>query len=133
MGPSQDARSSRKCKACRVVLTPDSLANAFNFPLLCDQLPLPVHSPAVCYAICAKITAGSALLQELNELLETEIGRCEGLLEAEADRSKCKWPILTMARLLELRDSLHVQQTGRGPTLTEVLYDVVIFAASHLL
>ena len=92
-----------------------------------------MHSPDDCFATCAKITTGSALLQELNELLTKEIGRCEGLLEAEADRSKCKWPILTMARLLELRDSLHVQQTGIGPTLTEVLYDVAIFAASHLL
>lgn len=46
-------------------------------------------------------------LQELRELLEREIDRCEALLEAEADRSKCKWPILTMARLLELRESIH--------------------------
>lgn len=46
--------------------------------------------------------------------MEREIGRCEGLLEAEADRRNCKWPILTMARLLELRDSLHAQQ---GETL----------------
>lgn len=44
-------------------------------------------------------------------MLNQEITRCEALLDNETDRSKCKWPILTLARLLELRGS---QQTGTG-------------------
>ena len=69
---------------------------------------------------------GWPLLQELRELLEKEIGRCEALLEAESERSKCKWPILTMARLLELRDFLNAQQgkkqlTSPSPSMFEAL------------
>ena len=45
-------------------------------------------------------------MQELQAILQREIRRCESLLDAEDDRSKCKWPMLTMARLLELQESL---------------------------
>lgn len=52
--------------------------------------------------------------QESEDMLNREIMRCEALLESESDRSKCKWPILTLARLLELRCKLTSQQTGTG-------------------
>ena len=43
------------------------------------------------------------MVQELMETLQQEVERCETLLSSEPDRSKCKWPILTLARLLELQ------------------------------
>ncbi|KAK9917835.1 hypothetical protein WJX75_008732 [Coccomyxa subellipsoidea] len=52
---------------------------------------------------------GQASLQEakaIRDVLSKEIVRCEVLLESEPDRSKCKWPLLTIARLLELRSLL---------------------------
>ncbi len=51
------------------------------------------------------------LSQEINDVVSREITRCEVLLESEPDRSKCKWPILTMARLLELCSML---DSGEG-------------------
>ncbi|CAL8463367.1 g2901 [Coccomyxa elongata] len=59
----------------------------------------------------AQSSKGQAALKESEDMLNQEIMRCEALLESETDRSKCKWPILTLARLLELRGS---QQTGTG-------------------
>ena len=52
--------------------------------------------------------------QESEDMLNQEIMRCEALLESESDRSKCKWPILTLARLLELRAMLTSQESGSG-------------------
>ena len=52
----------------------------------------------------------SSPTQELQAILQREICRCESLLDAEDDRSKCKWPMLTMARLLELHKSIQARQ-----------------------
>lgn len=46
------------------------------------------------------------MLQELVAVLRKEVERCEALLLSEPDRSKCKWPTLTLARLHELLQSL---------------------------
>ncbi len=39
----------------------------------------------------------------MGELLEKEAGKCDELLGVEPDRSKCKWALLTKARLRELQ------------------------------
>ncbi len=44
--------------------------------------------------------------QELARVLLREVGRCEALLDSEPDRAKCKWPLLTLARLHELLQRL---------------------------
>lgn len=70
-------------------------------------------SPPLEVVMTAKLMAQMrifSLAQELQAVLQREICRCESLLDAEDDRSKCKWPMLTMARLLELRKSLHARQ-----------------------
>lgn len=41
--------------------------------------------------------------QEVGELLQKEVGKCDELLSVEPDRSKCKWALLTKARLRELQ------------------------------
>lgn len=62
----------------------------------------------------ASSSEGQAACKESEDMLNQEIRRCEALLESESDRSKCKWPLLTLARLLELRCKLTSQQTGAG-------------------
>ena len=44
--------------------------------------------------------------QELQRILRREVERCKSLLDSEPDRGKCKWPILTLARLHKLLHSL---------------------------
>ena len=39
-------------------------------------------------------------------MLRKEVERCENLLQSEPDRTKCKWPTLTLARLHELLQGL---------------------------
>jgi hypothetical protein len=53
-------------------------------------------------------------LQEVEDVLAQEIERCETLLDSEPDRSKCKWPMLTLARLLELQASLSGQSVSNA-------------------
>jgi geranylgeranyl transferase type-2 subunit alpha len=50
-----------------------------------------------------KATTAAAAAEALAATLEAESTACEELLEAEPDRSKCKWPLLTLARLSEAR------------------------------
>jgi len=59
-------------------------------------------------------------------MLAQEVMRCEALLESEPDRSKCKWPILTLARLLELRNMMAAQQ-GAGH---QQVFNIVVRAAA---
>ena len=47
--------------------------------------------------------AAAAAAEALAATLEAETAACEELLESEPDRSKCKWPLLTLARLSEAR------------------------------
>ena len=41
-------------------------------------------------------------MQDLAEIIEQEVDMCTQLLEVEPDRAKCKWPLLTLARLREI-------------------------------
>lgn len=50
--------------------------------------------------------ARALLSQELVAVLRKEVQRCEDLLSSEPDRTRCKWPTLTLARLHELLQSL---------------------------
>jgi geranylgeranyl transferase type-2 subunit alpha len=50
----------------------------------------------------------------LSATLEAETEACEELLEAEPDRSKCKWPLLTLARLSAARAWLERSRGGEG-------------------
>ena len=50
----------------------------------------------------------------LSATLEAETAACEELLEAEPDRSKCKWPLLTLARLSAARAWLERSRGGGG-------------------
>jgi hypothetical protein len=67
--------------------------------------------------------------QAIRDVLSKEIVRCEVLLESEPDRSKCKWPLLTMARLLELR-SLLDKDGGIFP-LMSLLFSRALAAHVH--
>ena len=39
------------------------------------------------------------------ELLADEVAACKELISLESDASKCKWPLLTLARLYRLQSS----------------------------
>ena len=58
--------------------------------------------------------AAGAAAEALSATLEAETAACEELLEAEPDRSKCKWPLLTLARLSEARAWLERERAGGG-------------------
>lgn len=53
-----------------------------------------------------------AAAEALSSTLEAETAACEELLEAEPDRSKCKWPLLTLARLSEARAWLERERSS---------------------
>ena len=56
--------------------------------------------------------AVAAAAEALAATLEAEAAACEELLEAEPDRCKCKWPLLTLARLSEARARLERSRGG---------------------
>ena len=41
--------------------------------------------------------------QEAKGLLDDEVAACQELISIEPDASKCKWPLLTLARLYRLQ------------------------------
>lgn len=56
-------------------------------------------------------------------VLQREASRCEELLEVEIDRRRCKWPLLTLAHVLELQLQLGENAAARerrGQLLTEL-------------
>lgn len=67
-------------------------------------------------------TTTAAAAEALAATLEAETAACEELLEAEPDRSKCKWPLLTLARLSEARawlDTETERERGGGGEQSE--------------
>ena len=58
--------------------------------------------------------AAAAAAEALSLTLEAETAACEELLEAEPDRNKCKWPLLTLARLSEARAWLQRERSRAG-------------------
>lgn len=51
-------------------------------------------------------------MQVLDEELAREAAMCEELLAVEPDRSLCKWPLLTLARLRAAQAMLQGSATG---------------------
>ena len=51
-------------------------------------------------------------MQVLTEELAREAAMCEELLAVEPDRSLCKWPLLTLARLRAAQAMLQSSATG---------------------
>lgn len=67
-------------------------------------------------------------VEEARQLLESEVDACQDLIGLEADLSKCKWPLLTLARLHRLQLDLPGADRPRLEqevvTLFEQLIDV---------
>ncbi|KAK9807311.1 hypothetical protein WJX73_000196 [Symbiochloris irregularis] len=59
---------------------------------------------------------GSPAHQDLTEIFEQEVDMCNQLLEVEPDRTKCKWPLLTLARLQEMQQQLGLRAGSQGST-----------------
>lgn len=53
-------------------------------------------------------------------MVEKEVGKCDNLLEVEPDRGKCKWALLTKARLRELQ----VELGGDAASLSAWRHDI---------
>ena len=54
------------------------------------------------------------VVQVFADVLKREEARCRELLEVEPDRSKCKWPLLTLAHILGLQRSICLQLDDRA-------------------
>ena len=55
-------------------------------------------------------------------VFQREEGACRELLEVEPDRSKCKWPLLTLARILDLQLALGAVDRARVREESHELY-----------
>lgn len=60
--------------------------------------------------------SSTAAPQELADLLAGEVDMCRQLLDIEPDRTRCKWPLLTLARLQELQQQMGEPHTSKEET-----------------
>ena len=84
---------------------------AYNAAVPTYCLPMPAMLVAPSRPVAGN-DAGQHIMQVLNEELAREASMCEELLAVEPDRSLCKWPLLTLARLRAAQAMLHGSATG---------------------
>ena len=90
-----------------------------------DSIPLAQLHLSACKTLCMTLyyslalgaaSAKAAVPQEIAGVLKREAGRCRELLEIEPERTRCKWPLLTLAHILGLQ---HSAKAGNEETVAE--------------
>lgn len=81
-----------------------------------DALGMPVHVLSQIGSSNCAGTDNQPCMQELADLLAGEVDMCRQLLDIEPDRTRCKWPLLTLARLQELQQQMGEPHTSKEET-----------------